>query len=153
LEYRRGEDKVWFYGALRVRDGHALTLSAPARNTAGYLRLLQAIDQDNPTGDLYLVADNLSSHKSPPIQAWLAEHPRVHLVFIPTKACWLNMQEGWWRLFRREALAGQDFCGAADLDEARRVATKQLNHRANPWVWGRPPPKHRTLRRKFVYHL
>ena len=41
----------------------------------GYLRLLQAIDQDNPTVDLYLVADNLSSHKSPPIQAWLAEHP------------------------------------------------------------------------------
>lgn len=77
---------VWFYGALRVCDGHALTLSAPARNTAGYLQLLKAIDLDNPTGDLYLVADNLSSHKSPPIQAWLAEHPRVQQVFIPTKA-------------------------------------------------------------------
>jgi hypothetical protein len=68
LEYSRGPEKVWFYGALRVGDGHALTLTAPARNTAGYLRLLQAIDQDNPTGDLYLVADNLSSHKSPPMR-------------------------------------------------------------------------------------
>jgi hypothetical protein len=71
---------------------------------------------------------------------------------IPTKACWLNLQEGG-RLFRREALAGQDFCGAADLDEARRVATAQLNRRAKPWVWGRPPPKHRKLRRKLVYRL
>ena len=89
-----GQSRSPFYGALRVGDGHALTLSAPARNTAGYLRLLQAIDQDNPTGELYLVADNLSSHKSPPIRDWLAEHPRVHQVFIPTKACPLEHDGG-----------------------------------------------------------
>ena len=89
-----GGREVWFYGALHVPIPHAQTLSAPVRNTARYLRLLQAIGQDNPTSELYLVADNLSSHKSPPIQAWLAEHPRVHLVFILTKACWLNLQEG-----------------------------------------------------------
>jgi transposase len=136
-----------------VGDGHALTLPAPARTTAGYLRLLQAIAQDHPEGELSLVADHLSSHQRPPIQAWLAEHPRVHPVFIPTKACWLNRIEGWWRLVRREALAGQDVCGAVDLDEARRVATAQLNRRAKPWVWGRPPPKHRKLRRKLVYRL
>lgn len=136
-----------------MRDGHALTLTAPARTTTGYLHLLKAIEHDNPAGDRYLIADNLSSHKSPPIQAWLMEHPRVHQVFIPTKACWLNVQEGWWRLVRREALAGQDFCGASDLDEARRVATARLNRRAKPWVWGRPPPKHRQLRRTFVYRL
>src|SRR5947208_10013496 len=33
---------------------------------------------------------------------------------IPKGACWLNLQEGWWRIFRRQALAGQDF---ADPDE------------------------------------
>jgi hypothetical protein len=33
LEYSRGPEKVWVYGALRVRDGRALTLSAPSRNT------------------------------------------------------------------------------------------------------------------------
>jgi hypothetical protein len=33
------------------------------------------------------------------------------------------------------------------------VATEHLNARAKPWVWGRPPPPHRTLRRRFVYRL
>jgi hypothetical protein len=33
----------------------------------------------------------------------MAEHPRLHHVFIPTGACWLNLQEGWWRLFRHDA--------------------------------------------------
>lgn len=28
-----------------------------------------------------------------------------------------------------------------------------LNHRAKPWVWGRPPRPHRQLRRRFVYSL
>ena len=42
LDYGRGQDKTWVYGALCVRDGQALTLSAPSRNTAGYLQLLQA---------------------------------------------------------------------------------------------------------------
>ena len=40
LEYSRGPEKVWVYGALRVRDGQALTLTHRSRNTEGYLRLL-----------------------------------------------------------------------------------------------------------------
>jgi hypothetical protein len=153
LEYGRGEEKVWVYGALRVRDGHEVTLTAPSRNTVGYLALLNAVEQNNPAGDLYLITDNLSSHKSPPIQQWLEAHPRVHQVFIPTGACWLNLQEGWWRLFRREALAGQDFADAREIAHTTQVATAHLNARAHPWVWGRLPRHHRHLRRRFVYHL
>jgi hypothetical protein len=144
---------VWVYGALRERDGRALTLTARSRNTAGYLRLLAAVYAANPDGDLCLIADNLSSHTSPPIQAWLAAHPRVHTAPIPTGACWLNLQEGWWRPFRREALADQSFADAAEIDSATEIATRQLNRRARPWVWGRPPPPHRHLRRRFVYCL
>ena len=153
LEYSRGPEKVWVYGALRVRDGQAVTLTAPSRNTAGYLRLLDAIDAADPTGDLSRIADTRSSHKSAPIQAWLAAHPRVQQVFIPKGACWLNLQEGWWRRFRREALSGQTFSDGDEIDHATRVATQQLNQHAKPWVWGRPPPAPRQYRRRFVYLL
>jgi hypothetical protein len=153
LEYSRGPEKVWVYGALRICDGEALTLTAPSRNTKGYLRLLEAVERSNPSGDLYLITDNLSSHKSLPIRQWLEKHPRVKQIFIPVGACWLNLQEAWWRLFRREALAGQSFADAEEIELATRVATKQLNLRAKPWVWGRPqkPPRHR--RRSFVYRI
>ena len=40
----------------------------------GYLRLLQAVEEANPAGEIYLITDNLASHKSPPIQEWLAAH-------------------------------------------------------------------------------
>ncbi len=153
LEYGRGEERVWVYGALRVGDGQERTLTAPSRNTAGWKRLLQAIERANPTGDLYVISDNLSSHDSRALRAWLVDHPRIRQVFIPKSACWLNLAEGWWRLFRRAALAGQSFANAGELEHATRVATRQLNARAHPWVWGRPPPPARKLRRKFVYRL
>jgi hypothetical protein len=151
LEYSRGTEKVWVYGALRVRDGHEVTLTARSRNTAGYLRLLDAVERDNPKDDLYLIADNLSSHESPPIVAWLDAHPRVHHVFLPKGACWLNLQEGWWRLFRREAFAGQTFADGEEIDQVTVLATQKLNHHAQPWIWGRPSRRHRHLRRRFMY--
>ncbi len=153
LDYGRGPDKVWVYGALRPCDGQTLTQTAPSRNTAGFTSLLDAVDQDNPGGDLYLIADNLSSHSSAPIQEWLTAHPRVHIEPTPKGACWLNLIEGWWRIFRRNAFAGQSFADHTEIETATTLATRQLNNRAKPWVWGRPPRPHRQLRRRFVYSL
>ena len=153
LDYSRGPEKSWVYGALRVRDGKTLTRCAPTRNSKGYIALLMDIEADNPSGDIFLISDNLSSHNSLETRTWLEGHPRLHHVFIPTGACWLNLQEGWWRLFRRDALAGQSFANAGEIEQATRVATAQLNHRARPWVWGRPPKTRRHLHRLFCYRL
>jgi hypothetical protein len=153
LDYERGPDKVWVYGALCVRNGQALTQTAPSRNTTGYLALLQTLDQAHPLGDLYLIADNLASHLSAPIREWLAAHPRIQHAFIPVGAAWLNLIEGWWRIFRRTAFAGVSLANAADFAYATRIATAQLNRHARPWIWGRPPPTQRTLRRCFIYRL
>jgi hypothetical protein len=54
-----------------------------------------------------VVTDNLSSHNSLSTRTWLEDHPRIRHVFIPVGACWLNLQERGWRIFRKAALAGQ----------------------------------------------
>jgi DDE superfamily endonuclease len=75
LEYARGPDKTWVYGALRIRDGQELTCCAPARTSAGWLRLLQAIAEANPRGAIRVVTDNLSSHSSLLVRRWLIRSP------------------------------------------------------------------------------
>jgi hypothetical protein len=90
LDYERGPEKTWVYGALRVCDGKELTRCALSRNSKGYIALLADIEADNPTGDIFIITDNLSSHNSLETRTWLEEHPRLHHVFIPTGACWLN---------------------------------------------------------------
>jgi hypothetical protein len=130
-----------------------LTQTAPSRNTAGYLALLHALDQAHPRGALYLIADNLASHLSAPIREWLANHPRIQHAFIPAGTAWLNLIEGWWRIFRRKAFTGVSLADATDIAYATRLTTSQLNRHARPWVWGRPPPPSRQRQRCFVYRL
>jgi len=153
LGYGRGSEKVWVYGALRVRDGQAVTLTTRSRNTAGYLELLAAIAEANPVGEVRVIADNLASHKSQARIGGLADHPRIQQVFIPVAACWLNLQEAWWRLFRRAALVGQSFADDHEIDQATTVATAQLNRRTTPWIGDRPPKPHRRLRRLLAYRI
>jgi transposase len=153
LDYGRGPEKTWVYGALRVADGKTVTLTAPSRNSAGYQQLLTMVEAANPDGTIVVITDNLSSHNSASTRTWLLDHPRICQVFIPKGACWLNLQEGWWRLFRRQALAGQCFASPAEITLATRVATCQLNARARPWVWGRSPPSLRHRRRVLTYRI
>ncbi|MGX1549311.1 hypothetical protein [Streptomyces adustus] len=94
------------------------------------------MEDANPTGQIWIVTDNLSSHNSLSTRTWLEDHPPIHHAFIPVGACRLNLQEGWWRIFRKTALA-----------------TSQLNARANPWIWGRPASPTRRLRRRYVYRV
>jgi transposase len=153
LDYGRGPEKTWVYGALRVGDGQEVTMTAPSRNSVGYQQLLAAVEAANPAGTIVVITDNLSSHTSASTRTWLADHPRIQHTFIPKRACWLNLQEGWWRLFRRQALAGQSFATPEEITLATKVATCQLNARARPWVWGRPPLSPRHHRRILVYRL
>jgi transposase len=153
LEYSRGSDKIWVYGGLRIRDGQEVSWCAPSRNSDGWIGLLGRVARANPRGQIRIVSDNLSSHTSFKVRQWLARHRRIQLVFIPKRACWLNLAEGWWRLLRRAAFAGQTFVDTDEIIHAVEVATTHLNARAKPWIWGRPAPPTRKLRRKFVYLL
>jgi transposase len=74
---------------------------------------LEKIERAIPEGIIYLIADNLSTHKSALLREWLEDHPRIEHAFIPKGATWLNLKEAWWRLFRRQALAGIDFAERA----------------------------------------
>jgi hypothetical protein len=145
--------RTWVDGALRVGDGHEGTMTAPSRTSVNDQRFLGLREQANPAGTSMVITDNLSSHTSSSTRTWLADHPRIQHAFIPKRACWLNLQEGWWRLFRRQALAGQTFADPGEITLATRVATARLNARARPWIWGRTPPSPRRRRRVFVYHL
>jgi hypothetical protein len=44
------------------------------------------IEADNPTDGIYMITDNLSSHKSLETRTWLEAHPRLHHICIPTGA-------------------------------------------------------------------
>jgi hypothetical protein len=52
------------------------------------------VENANPSGQIMIITDNLSSRDSKATRAWLDDHPRIRHAFIPKSACWLNLQEG-----------------------------------------------------------
>ncbi|MEU9919601.1 transposase [Streptomyces sp. NPDC051001] len=92
LDYSRGPEKTWVYGGLRPADGQAVTMTASSRNSVFYQQFLQLLEDANPDGEIWIVTDNLSSHNSVSTRTWLEDHPRIHHVFIPVGACWLNLR-------------------------------------------------------------
>ncbi|MGX1548782.1 hypothetical protein [Streptomyces adustus] len=105
-------------------------MTASSRNSVFYQQFLQQVEDANPAGNIWIVTGNLSSHNSLSTRTWLEDHPRIHHAFISLGACWLNLQEGWWRIFRKAALAGRSFTNPDDIAYATVLATSQLNSRA-----------------------
>jgi transposase len=61
-----------------------------------YKKFLVALDKAVPAElDVHIVCDNVSTHKTPAIKAWLARHPPFHLHFIPTGSSWVNQVGRW----------------------------------------------------------
>jgi hypothetical protein len=109
----------------------------PLRATeSGYIASLTDIEADNATGDIFIITDNRSFHNSAGTCVWLAENPVFTTSSFPKEQAWLNLQKGWWRLLRRDALAGQSFANPNEIEQATRVATAQLTRRAKPMALG-----------------
>src|SRR3954470_8366182 len=51
LTYRRGPDKTWIYGGLRIGDGQAVTCCAPSRNSPSWRAFLARLERGQPDWD------------------------------------------------------------------------------------------------------
>ena len=58
-----------------------------------------------PKQEVHVILDNLSAHKTSKPQAFLDDHPDVHLHFTPTYSSWLNQVEIWFGRIEREVIA------------------------------------------------
>ena len=51
-------------------------------------------------GHEVFVLDNLSTHDTPEVQAWLERNPHVTFHFTPVGSSWLNQIEIWFEIHR-----------------------------------------------------
>jgi transposase len=72
------------YAALNVSSGEVIGSLHQRHRAVEFLRFLKRIDAAVPAGlSVHLVLDNASSHKTPTVRRWLAQHPRFVLHFTP----------------------------------------------------------------------
>ena len=78
--------KSYLAGALNFATGKLLSVVGERKNRWLFIELLKAIDRACPAArftKLYVVVDNYGIHKAKAVGAWLAQHPRFELVWLP----------------------------------------------------------------------
>lgn len=107
------------FGGLNVRTGQWHYLLADHKRTADFITFLILLTQSYATGLIYVIVDNASIHTSKSLQTWLADQPRLRLVYLPTySGHQLNpVEKVWWRL-KQFIAANRNFTALADLDVA-----------------------------------
>ena len=126
------------FAALNVATGEVIS-DCRRRHTGGdVLRFFKLIDLHVPRHlDVHVVLDNLSAHKAPEVQKWLA-HPkrsRWHLHFIPTSSSWLNLVERWFKELTDRRLRRGTFTSVPALIEAIETYVEHWNDDPKPFMW------------------
>ena len=126
------------FAALNVATGEVISDCRRRHTAADVLRFFKLIDLHVPRHlDVHVVLDNLSAHKAPEVQKWLA-HPkraRWHLHFIPTSSSWLNLVERWFKELTDRRLRRGTFTSIPALIEAIETYVEHWNDDPKPFMW------------------
>jgi len=106
LEYFR-HGTLSLYAAFNTKTGEVLGKTAQRHTSAEFVAFPTDIVTYQPKGKkIHVIADNLSAHKTKPVDEFLAKHAKVHLQhFTPTYLSWLNQVELWLAKIERDVIA------------------------------------------------
>jgi len=124
------------FAALDVKTGKIIGECRRRHRAVEFRQFLDTIEANVPAElDVHLVLDNLSTHKAPTIQRWLAKRPRFHLHFTPTSSSWINMVERWFGLLTERQLRRGAHRSTLALEAAIESYIAVTNEQPKPFVW------------------
>lgn len=135
-EYQR-KGAVNLFAAFDTRSGHVSAAVASRKRQVEFIAFLKQLDREvvGKVTTIHVVLDNVSAHKGKQVQAWLVEHPRFVLHFLPTHCSWMNQVEQFFSLLQRKRLRFSDFTDTATLKERLLAFVQEWNRDAHPFNW------------------
>jgi transposase len=130
------------FAALDVATGQVIGSLHRRRRGIEFKKFLIKIDNEVPAElDVHLICDNLSTHKTPAITAWLDAHPRLHMHFTPTSSSWLNQVERWFGLLTDKQIRRGVHKNIQALEKDIRAWITTWNDTRDPPPGPRPPTR------------
>jgi transposase len=123
------------FAALDVATGQVTADCQPVRDGARFLAFLRKAVKPHAGKEIHIVLDNLSTHDTPEVRAWLAANPNVTFHFTPTGSSWLNMIEIWFGLITRQSIRRGTFTSVNALIVRIRDYVAHWNTDPTPFAW------------------
>jgi transposase len=140
-DYKRNGTTTLF-AALNVLDGTVIGRNMQRHRHQEFIRFLNAIEAEVPTGKVvHVILDNYAAHKHPKVRQWLSRHIRFTFHFTPTSCSWLNAVEGFFAKLTKQRLKRGVFRSVTDLQAAINRFLEEHNHASKPFTWTADPDK------------
>lgn len=123
------------FAALNVGTGEVFGQCKPTRNGEDFLAFLIKAVTPHAGRDIHVVLDNLSTHTTPEVMAWLDANPHVRFHFTPKGASWVNQIETWFGIITRQSIRRGTFTSVKVLIGQIRDYITQWNTNPTPFAW------------------
>ena len=133
-EYKRN-GTASLLAALEVHSGHVRGQAIRRNTSETFIRFLRGLLNAYPHQDLHVIVDNGSSHRSKKTRAWVEKQKRLHLVYTPTHASWLNQIEIFFGILTRKVLRRGIFKSRRELVQRLMTFIQAYNAQARPFQW------------------
>lgn len=140
--YRHGT--LSLYAAFNTASGEVMGRTATRHTSEEFVAFLSDVVASQPKGrEIHIILDNLSTHKTARVRAFLEANPTVHLHFTPTYSSWLNQVELWFAKIERDVIARGVFTSVRDLARKLLRYIRSYNRGAKPITWRYSDPAKR----------
>ena len=117
FEYKRN-GTLSLFAALNTATGEVLGKTAVRHTSEQFVTFLEEVIASQPRRrTIHVICDNVSSHKTDLVEAFLTKHRRVHIHYTPTYSSWLNQVENWFARIQRDVITRGVFTSIKDLDK------------------------------------
>jgi transposase len=135
FEYKRN-GTLSLFAALNTATGEVLGKTAARHTSEQFVTFLEDIVASQPKRrEIHVICDNVSSHKTDLVEAFLAKHRRIHIHYTPTYSSWLNQVENWFARIQRDVITRGIFTSPKDLDKKLMRYIRQYNKDPKPLKW------------------
>jgi transposase len=123
------------FAALNVGTGEVFGECRPTRDGENFLAFVKKAVKPHVGKDIHVVLDNLSTHTTPEVMAWLERNPHVHFHFTPVGSSWINQVETWFGIITRQSIRRGTFSSVKVLIKQIRDYITHWNTNPKPFTW------------------
>jgi transposase len=134
-DYKR-HGTTTLFAALDVKTGSVIHECMPRHRAAEFLRFARKVVRSVPEElDIYFILDNVATHKTPAVCAWLERNPRVSFYFVPKSSSWANLVERLFSELTQRQLRRRSVHNVDELIQAISDYLDRRNLAPKPFVW------------------
>jgi len=124
------------FAALDIATGKVITDLRKSHTATDFITFLNKVNREVPAElEVHVILDNLSTHKTPAVHAWLLRHKRFHFHFTPTYGSWMNLVERWFSALTTKKLQRSAHRSVKALAADIRDWVETWNQDPKPFVW------------------